>query len=71
MQESCGLDITKGKTFSGNQKIYKAVVGDLKKKDIGSVSHIQPIAHNDLKKNYSPDNIAFNVNTFCGLQKKV
>ncbi|KAJ8316276.1 hypothetical protein KUTeg_006290 [Tegillarca granosa] len=56
---------------SSSKKVFKAVVGDLKRKGFGAVNHFQPIAPNDLKKLYSPDNIALNIDTPYGLQKKV
>ncbi|WAR14212.1 hypothetical protein MAR_004317 [Mya arenaria] len=51
--------------------MYSAKLTDLQKKGKGSVVHKPKIAHHDMKKLMDPANVAFNVNTPCGLQNKV
>jgi hypothetical protein len=57
--------------FDSSNVAYKAVVVDLVKKGLGEVTHKPPIAPEDLQLLYNQQNIAFNVGTPCGLQRKV
>lgn len=70
-KEHCKVDFNTEIEFSTSREVYKAVVTDLKKKGLGSTEHKPPISDDDLQKLYNPENIAFSINTPCGLQKKV
>ena len=71
LKEQCKIDFQTDIEFSSSRDVYKAVVTDLKKKGFGSVEHKPPISDEDLQKLYNPENVVFNINSPCGLQKKV
>lgn len=71
LKETCKIDVSTDPEFADCMQIMKATLTDMKKKGHGSVDHKPPISANDLKKLYSSENLAFNINTPTGLQMKV
>ncbi|WAR13682.1 hypothetical protein MAR_003787 [Mya arenaria] len=71
LKEKCRIDISTDNDFVTAIKTFKAKLTDLQKKGKGSVVHRPQIADYDMKKLMDPFNVAFNVNTPCGLQNKV
>jgi len=69
--ETMDLDISDKTRFPNSNKMYEAVLVDMKKKGLGVVDHKPPITQDDLKKLYSSDTPVFNVNSAAGLQSKV
>ena len=71
IKETCRIDISTDSEFASSRKTFKAKLTDLQKKGKGSVEHKSQITDHDLKKLMNPANVAFNINTPCGLQNKV
>ena len=71
IKEQCNIDINTDDQFSSSQKTFKAKLTDLQKKGKGCVDHKEQIADHDLTKLQDPSNVAFNIDTPCGLQNKV
>ncbi|WAR13916.1 hypothetical protein MAR_004021 [Mya arenaria] len=71
LKEKCRIDNSTDNDFVTAIKTFKAKITDLQKKGKVSVVHKPQIADYDMKKLMDPANVAFNVNTPCGLQNKV
>jgi hypothetical protein len=71
LKETCKVDVVKDPEFAECMQIMKATLTDMKKHGHGSVDHKPPISGDDLKKLYSSENVAFNIDTPAGLQMKV
>ncbi|WAR13891.1 hypothetical protein MAR_003996 [Mya arenaria] len=71
LKEKCRIDNSTDNDFVTANKTFKAKLTDLQKKGKVSVVHKPQIADYDMKKLMDPANVAFNVNTPCGLQNKV
>ena len=70
MKEVCNININTDDQLSSSLKTFKAKLTDLQKKGKGFVDHKEQIADHDLEKLKDPSNVAFNINTPCGLQNK-
>lgn len=71
LKDTCQIDINNDSSFVSCVTTFKSKVVNLKKQGKGSVDHKDRITEEDLLKLHSADNVAFNINTPCGLQKKV
>lgn len=71
LKDECRIDVCNDNSFSSCRTTFKSKITDLKKKGKGSVDHKDEISSGDLQKLFCSDNIAFDIDTPCGLQKKV
>jgi hypothetical protein len=71
LKETCKIDIASDSEFSSTVKTFHAKLKDLQKKGKGSVEHKDQITEHDLQRLNDPGNVAFNIETPCGLQNKV
>jgi len=71
LKETCKIDISSDSEFSSTVKTFHAKLKDLQKKGKGSVQHKDQITEHDLQRLNDPGNVAFNIETPCGLQNKV
>jgi len=71
LNDSINVDISDSRTFPDSNKMFHAVLVDLKKKGFGKVDHKPPITKEDLTRLYSGSTPVFYVQSPTGLLNKV
>jgi hypothetical protein len=71
LNDSVNVDISDSRTLPDSNKMFHAVLEDLKKKGFGKVDHMPPITKEDLTKLYSGSTRVIYVKSSTGLLNKV